>query len=135
MTMPKKLRQATLLVAGVATAALISAAPVQAGSVENLERERAMMLQAILTPDMSPDERQSKITMSQRRLVDLERIVLRDDNLTDRATPAVRTAFQNYDLTFLVHAATEKNMLVVDNWFNAMGLTTQSLMATEVGPE
>ena len=134
MSLSKKLRHLSFIAAAAASIAFISTAPAQAGSVENLERERAMVLQAILMPDLGPDERLVKIGASQRRLVDLERIVLRDDSLTARATPAVRTAFQNYDLTFLMHAATEKKMLMVDNWFTAMGLTTQSIMATRTGP-
>ena len=138
MSLHHKLRNLGVFAASTATAALVStiiaASPVQAGSVENLERERAMVLQAILMPDLGPEERGAKISTSQRRLIDLERIVLRDDGLTGRTTPAVRTAFQNYDLTFLVHAATEKKMLLVDNWFTAMGLTTQSIMATQAGP-
>jgi hypothetical protein len=134
MSLPKKLRHLSVVAATAVTAAIIATAPAQAGSVENLERERAMVLQAILMPDLGPSERMAKISTSQRRLVDLERIVLRDDSLTGRATPAVRTAFENYDLTFLMHAATEKKMLMVDNWFTAMGLTTQSLMATKTGP-
>ena len=132
---PSLKSMAATLAGAVLVSTLMTSAPAQAGSVENLERERAMVLQSVLTPDLGPDERLAKVTSSQRRLVDLERIVLRDDSLTERATPAVRTAFRNYDLTFLVHAATEKNMLLVDNWFTAMGLTTQSIMATEAGPK
>jgi hypothetical protein len=134
MSLSKKLSRLSVIAATAASIAFISTAPAQAGSVENLERERAMVLQAILTPDIGPDERLVKIGASQRRLVDLERIVLRDDSLTARPTPAVRTAFKNYDLTFLMHAATEKKMLMVDNWFTAMGLTTQSIMSTHLGP-
>ena len=138
MSLHHKLSTLGTVAASAATVALVSSviasSPVQAGSVENLERERAMVLQAILMPDLGPEERDAKISTSQRRLIDLERIVLRDDSLTGRSTPAVRTAFRNYDLTFLVHAATEKKMLLVDNWFTAMGLTTQSIMGTQAGP-
>ncbi|MBT3701104.1 MAG: hypothetical protein HOG12_06275, partial [Alphaproteobacteria bacterium] len=98
MSLSKKLRHLSFIAAAAASIAFISTAPAQAGSVENLERERAMVLQAILMPDLGPDERLVKIGASQRRLVDLERIVLRDDSLTARPTPAVRTAFKNYDL-------------------------------------
>ena len=134
MSLSKNLIRLSVIAATAASIALISTTPAQAGSIENLERERAMVLQAILMPDLGPDERQNRIGASQRRLVDLERIVLRDDSLTARSTPAVRTAFKNYDLTFLMHAATEKKMLMVDNWFTAMGLTTQSIMSTQTGP-
>jgi len=135
MTMSKHITRLGALVATTTLAAtLIAAAPANAGSVENLERERALMLETLLVPELSPAERHSKLAVSKRRLVDLERIVLRDDNLTGRNTPEIRTAFANYDLTFLVHAATEKQQLVVDNWFNAIGLTTQALLSAKVGP-
>ena len=45
----------------------------------------------------------------------------------------VRRAFQNYDLTFLASAAAEFDLAIIDNWLAQLGLTTQSLMATEVG--
>ncbi len=135
MTKTKHFARLSALLATTAIAAsLIAAAPANAGSIENLERERALLLETLLVPDLSPDERQTKLATSKRRLVDLERIVLRDDSLTGRNTPEIRTAFANYDLTFLVHAATEKRLLVVDNWFNSIGLTTQTLLSAKMGP-
>ena len=83
--------------------------------------------------DLSQEERLDKMTAFKRRLVDLERIALRDDDLTGRNTPEVRTLFQNYDLSFLIHSSGEKQMLVIDSWFAAMGLTTQSVMSAKVG--
>ena len=135
MTITKHISRLGALFATTAIAAtLIAATPANAGSIENLERERALMLETLLVPDLSPDERQAKVAVSKRRLVDLERIVLRDDTLTGRNTPEIRTAFSNYDLTFLVHASTEKRLLVVDNWFNGIGLTTQALLSAKIGP-
>ncbi len=126
-------RPRVAVIAAAVAASMLTATPVLAGSVENLERERAMILETLLHADLTPDERFAKSNTSRRRLVDLERIVLRDDKLTGRNTPAIRKAFANYDLTFLVHAASEKQMLVLDNWFDAMGLTTQALLSTRVG--
>jgi hypothetical protein len=105
------------------------AAPASAGSVENLERERAIMLEVMLQSDLTASERYEKITVSKRRLIDLERIVLRDKSLTGRKSPAVKRAFSNYDLTFLAHASTEKNLLVTDHWLEQLGLTSQNVMA------
>ena len=51
------------------------------GPLENLERERAMVIKNIIDPDLSPGERQEKIKNSKIRLVDLERMVLRDTKL------------------------------------------------------
>lgn len=124
----------TYLIAALAAAALfgtINAA--HAGSLENLERERAMMMQALLSTDMAPEERQKKVTLSRNRLVDLERIVLRDKKLVGRNTPAVRAAFDSYDLTFLVHASIERNRALLDHWLQQVGVSTQSLMNTRVG--
>lgn len=105
------------------------AASAQAGSIQNMERERAIMLQTMLDPNMTHEERHSKSTISQRRLIDLERIVLRDKSLIGRNTPIVNRIFSNYDTTFLVHASAEKNLNVTDHWFEQMGLSTKSLMA------
>ncbi len=108
-------------------------AAAQAGTVENLERERALALKTSLSPDMSPTERESSMEVSRARLVDLERMVMRDGSLKGRNTPAVRTAFQNYDLTFLVHASIEKNRTLIDHWLEQVGVTTNSLMSARVG--
>ncbi len=111
----------------------LAAGAAQAGPLENMERERALLIDTLLAPDLSPAERQGKVEISRRRLVDLERIVLRDGSLTGRNTPTVRRAFDNYDLTFLIHAAAEKNVTVLDNWLEQAGLTTQSLMGAKRG--
>jgi hypothetical protein len=101
----------------------------QAGSIENMERERAIMLQTMLDPNMSQEERHSKAKLSQKRLIDLERIVLRDKSLDGRNTPLVKRVFADYDSSFLVHAAAEKNLSVTDHWFEQLGLSTNSLLA------
>ncbi len=105
----------------------VTAGAAQAGSIENLERERAIAIETLLSPEMAPAERHAKIAVSKGRLVDLERIVLRDTSLAGRATPAVKRAFDSYDLTFLVHAATENNLTVMDHWLDQLDLTAQSL--------
>jgi hypothetical protein len=112
---------------------LAAAGPAQAGTLENLERERAIFIDSLLDPEPSPNERIEKVRISKRRLVDLERMVLRDKSLTGRNTPTVRRAFENYDLTFLVHASTEKNVSAIDAWLAEVGITTQSLMSAEMG--
>jgi hypothetical protein len=105
----------------------------KADSLENLERERAILLEAMLNPDLSPAERQQRIETEKRRLVDLERMVLRDDALKGKNTAVIRKAFANYDLTFMVHAATEKKLSLMDNWMEQVGLSTQSLMSARKG--
>ena len=58
---------------------------------------------------------------------------MRDDSLVGRNTPKVRRAFNNYDLTFLVHAAAEKDMGIVDVWLAELGITTRNLMSARMG--
>jgi hypothetical protein len=120
-----------ILAAATMIAALSSG--VQAGTLENLERERALLVETLISGDLSERERQRKVTLARARLIDLERIVLRDKGLTKKNTPAVRAAFDNYDLTFMVHASVEKNRMLTDHWLNEIGVSTQSLMNTRVG--
>ncbi len=122
-----------IIAAAALTAALGFAAGAQAGSLENLERERAIMLNSLLSPELTPEKRQSKITVSRNRLLDLERMVLRDKTLVGKNTPAVRAAFDNYDLTFLVHASVENNRAMLDHWLDQIGVATKSLMNTRGG--
>ncbi len=123
-----------ILAAATIVAGLSATVPgVQAGSLENLERERALLVETLISGDLSDRERQKKVTLSRARLIDLERMVLRDKSLAMKNTPAVRAAFDNYDLTFLVHASVEKNRMLADHWLQEIGVSTQSLMNTRMG--
>jgi hypothetical protein len=114
-------------------AAFAAIPPAAAGTLENMERERAIALDVLLAPEMAAADRQTKVALSKARLVDLERMALRDKSLQGRDTPLVRTAFENYDLTFLVHASTEKNKTLLDHWLDEVGISTHALMSTRVG--
>ena len=85
--------------------------------------------------DQAPDPsaRQSKTQLSRARLIDLERMVLRDKSLAGKNTLLVRKAFDNYDLTFLVHAAGGTNRDLFDHWLEQIGVSTQSLMNARIG--
>ena len=122
-----------LILAALTCSTLMMSSAAQAGTVENLERERAHLIETFLNPTASPAERQGKIETTTRRLVDLERMVLRDDSLKGRNTPAVRKAFANYDLTFLVHASLENNHALLDHWLETVGLSTETVMAARKG--
>ena len=113
-------------------ASITSFTPAIAGTIETLERERALAMETILNPELSPSERQIKLETYKIRLIDLERMVLRDGSLKGRNTPVVRKAFENYDLTFLVHGATENNLALTDGWLAQVGITTQSLMSASI---
>lgn len=120
-----------LLVAALALAGIASTA--QAGSLENLERERARLIAVMQDAGMTAEERQMRIESAARRLRDLERMVMRDDELTGRNTPTVRQAFENYDLTFLVHAAGENGVTINEQWMAQVGVSTDSLLTTRFG--
>ena len=91
-TTPKsRIVLATVMVCGLAG----TATQAGAGTLENLERERSITIQTFLDPTLTPGERQSRIASENRRLVDLERMVLRDKSLRGRNTRTVRRAFQD----------------------------------------
>ena len=119
----------------LALACLFTAAslPALAGSLENMERERAILLETVLSGDVSAEERQRTLQVSKVRLADLERMVLRDESLVGRDQPAIRNAFENYDLTFIVHASSEHNRSIADHWLSEIGLSTQAIMNGRVG--
>lgn len=121
------------LILALAAAGALWANAAAAGTLENLERERAIVLDAYLDQSLDPTERESRTQISRNRLIDLERMVLRDKSLAGKNTPHVRKAFNNYDLTFLVHAATEGNRDVLDHWLEQIGVSTDSLMNARVG--
>lgn len=128
------MKQLKSFIAGLAVAATLGiAAGAHAGTLENLERERAIMLQSLLSSEITAEQRQGKTELSRNRLVDLERMVLRDKTLVGRNTPAVRAAFDNYDLTFLVHASVERDRSLLDHWLETVGVSTETLMNARVG--
>lgn len=108
-------------------------AQAQAGSLENLERERAMTIGSMLQGELSPEQREAQLAKSTRRLVDLERMVMRDKALQGDTKPIVRKAFQNYDLTFMVHASYEHQVTLTEQWLRQVGVSTDSLMNARIG--
>jgi len=123
-----------LIFTGVTLAIITSGLSLaHAGSLENLERERAILIQTMLSGDVGVQERETKLEISGVRLVDLERMVLRDKSLSGKNTSMVQAAFQNYDLTFLVHASVEKSRSVTDHWLQSVGLSTQTLVNARMG--
>lgn len=121
-----------LLLAAALTAGLATAATAEE-TLKSLERERAIAVQTLIDPALAPEERAGRLETATRRLIDLERMVIRDDSLTGSASPVVRVAFKNYDLTFLVHASVERNVTLMDQWMDQVGITTDSLMTARVG--
>jgi hypothetical protein len=117
-------------------AALFSASATSANEIRtltNMERERAELISAYLDDQVTVDARQLQIQDNQKRLVDLERMVLRDDRLLGSQDRLVRLAFDNYDLSFLVHASTESEHAPIEQWVSEMGLSSEDIMLTESG--
>lgn len=119
--------------AALVTGVVLLAALGHAGTLENMERERALVIETMLDPELAPADRLGRVETAQPRLVDLERMVLRDDSLVGRNTPAIRRAFDNYDLTFLIHAAAEQNLFLTDIWLEQVGVTTRGLFSARLG--
>ena len=111
----------------IASAILISA-PAVAGSLENLERERSIMVSHLLNADLNVAQRQEKIALSKRRLADLERIALNDKALKDSRSPLVLKVFKTYERSFLVHSAAESGRTMSTHWLEGIGLSTSDLM-------
>ena len=102
-------------------------------TLSNLERERSSLMGIVVQEGLSPIEREKKIALSQRRLMDMERMVIRDDRLLGSHDPMVRKAFDHYDTTFLVHASIEENQHIVDFWLEQLHLDSQSILASKRG--
>ncbi len=120
---------------GITMAAFFSGltAAASAGTLENMERERAIMIETMLSGDIDYTQREGRIEIARTRLVDLERMVLRDKSLIGKNQPLVRAAFDNYDLTFVIHASVEKNRSIADHWLSEIGLSTQAVMNARAG--
>jgi len=111
----------------------ISANAQSALTLENLERERAAMLNTFTSDQITAKKQQMSINSSYRRLTDVERMVLRDDRLLNNQSAIVQRAFKNYELTFLIHASAEKNILPMDLWLSELNITSNSILSTKKG--
>ena len=81
------------------SAALMSV-PAEAKLLENLERERSIVVSHLLDADLNVTQRQEKIALSKRRLADLERIALNDKAMKDSRSPLVLKVFKDYAVSY-----------------------------------
>ena len=102
-------------------------------SLENLERERAALLSAQLDSSLDLNQRQKKVQSIYRRLVDIERMVLRDDRVTSSNSQLAQNAFNKYELTFLVHSSAEKRLPPLSHWMSELHLTTENILSAKTG--
>lgn len=106
--------------------------PALATSIENMERTRAALISVMLDANMNPDKKQNKIKNFKLRLLDSERIVINDKKIIQNPNRYTIRAFEEFELSFLVHASIENNLDISDHWFNQMGLTTSNLENTRL---
>ena len=102
-------------------------------SLKNLERERSNMIEILLDENLEAEQRQARIESKVRRLVDLERMVMRDSRLEGNTHLLVQRTFKNYDLSFLAHASVESKQAVVGLWMNEIGLSDAAILASYIG--
>jgi hypothetical protein len=103
-----------------------------ASSIDTLERERAKTLNLILDKTISIGERKKRLEISKMRLLDLERMTINDKNINKNPNHRTIKAFENFDLTFLVHSSLEKEKPISVTWLEKIGFTTENLMSTRV---
>mgnify|MGYP001156974949 FL=1 len=103
-----------------------------ANSIDTLERERAKTLNLILDKSISIGERKKRLEISKMRLLDLERMTINDKNINKNPNHRTIKAFENFDLTFLVHSSLEKEKPISVIWLEKIGFTTENLMSTRV---
>ena len=103
-----------------------------ANTIDSLERERAKILNLVLDKSISIGERKKRLEISKMRLLDLERMTINDKNINKNPSHRTIKAFENFDLTFLVHSSLEKDKPIALIWLEKIGLTTENLMSTRV---
>ena len=109
-----------------------TAVSAKAGSLENLERERAIAITALLDSTIDIEARWNKLNLSTARLADLEVIVINDKSLKSSYSPRVKHALSNYELTFLAHASAESDKTIAAHWFERVGISTDQLLASRL---
>lgn len=102
-------------------------------SLQNLERERAALIQDLLSPSLDVEQRQLQLKKRQRQLTDMERMVMRDERLLSSSSDLVKNAFGEYELTFLVHAGAEQKLSASEHWLATMNISNDAILGARVG--
>ena len=66
------------------------------------------------------------------KLLDLERMIINNKNINKNPSFQTVRAFENFDLTFLVHSSVERSKSLAITWFEKIGFTTDNLINTRV---
>ncbi|MBF7073061.1 hypothetical protein ISG33_06575 [Glaciecola sp. MH2013] len=122
-----------LLLAGVSSQAHANTKDKNLYTLINLERERAALIAVFLNNDIEMSKKHELLTFKQRQLADVERMVLRDERLLSSSSSVVKRAFNDYDMTFLVHAGAEDELSAMGKWLKNANITNQGIMATKAG--
>lgn len=102
-------------------------------SLSNLERERAALINDMLNPSLDFEERLVQMNKRQRQLTDMERMVIRDERLLSSKRHSVTQAFENYELTFLVHAGAEAQQSASSQWLEQVKFNSESVLNASAG--
>ena len=102
-------------------------------TLENLERERAVFLNNLTTTKLNAYQREQQGNHIIKRLIDMERMVLRDDRIAMSNSIMAKNAFQHYELTFLVHAGSESKKAPMAHWLHSLNITDESIYKSKSG--
>ena len=103
-----------------------------ANSIDTLERERAKALNLVLDKNISIGDRKKNLQKSKMRLLVIERMTINSKDINKNPNHQTIKAFENFDLTFLVHTSLEKGKSLSITWLEEIGLTTENLMNTRI---
>lgn len=106
--------------------------PALANSIDNMERTRATLITTILDPNLAADNKQNKLLDLKLKLLDKERMVINDKKIIQNPSRYTIKAFEEFELSFLVHASIEKKVDITSHWFNEVGFTSSSLKNTKL---
>ena len=105
---------------------------VKAETVENLERMRAKTLTVMFDKNINLNKRADKVQKLKLKLLDMEKIVLNDENLSNNPSSNTIKAFENFNFTFLVHSSLEKDKPIAINWLEELGFSSENLFRSRV---
>ena len=106
--------------------------PAIANSIDNMERTRASLITTILDPNLEADNKQNKLLDLKLKLLDKERMVINDKKIIQNPSRHTIKAFEEFELSFLVHASIEKKVDITSHWFNEVGFTSSNLNNTKL---
>lgn len=95
--------------------------------LKNLERERAALLNVLINEPLTVAERQSKVQSTYQRLVSSEQMALRYKQKEGEVSELAKQIFTQYDLSFMLHASSEKSHSVIEHWLKELKLSNQDI--------